>query len=386
MKRVGFFLYSEKIAGVENYLINLINSWPEKNDIIIIFINRNFKSINKLKQKFRRKVIFFFYQDFLKYSFSDKNIFKKLVFKIKFLIFLFLKKNFLLFQLNKLKLDKFLIINGGYPGVLYNLLIAKSWKKYKYKSAWMVVHNYPKKYNLFNYFVQSIIDYYFSLNLSGIVTVSNSGLKSIKKRNFVKKLKLRIIYNGVNKLRANKVFKNKNKLKIIMIAVFEKRKGFDFIFSSLRILKKELHQFKFFLYGDYNKEDKLAIKTLIAKYQLNKDVVIKKYETKKDNIFQNKDLLVLPSKYEIFGLSVIEAMMFKIPVIASNVGGPKEIIKNNETGFLVNYNDDYTMANRIKKLINNKGLYNYIVKNAYREYLKKYNSKNMSQKYFNLLK
>ena len=59
MKRVGFFLYSEKIAGVENYLINLINSWPEKNDIIIIFINRNFKSINKLKQKFRRKVIFF---------------------------------------------------------------------------------------------------------------------------------------------------------------------------------------------------------------------------------------------------------------------------------------------------------------------------------------
>ena len=386
MKRVGFFLYSEKIAGVENYLINLINSWPEKNDIIIIFINRNFKSINKLKQKFRRKVIFFFYQFFLKYSFSDKNIFKKLVFKIKFLIFLFLKKNFLLFQLNKLKLDKFLIINGGYPGVLYNLLIAKSWKKYKYKSAWMVVHNYPKKYNLFNYFVQSIIDYYFSLNLSGIVTVSNSGLKSIKKRNFVKKLKLRIIYNGVNKLRANKVFKNKNKLKIIMIAVFEKRKGFDFIFSSLRILKKELHQFKFFLYGDYNKEDKLAIKTLIAKYQLNKDVVIKKYETKKDNIFQNKDLLVLPSKYEIFGLSVIEAMMFKIPVIASNVGGPKEIIKNNETGFLVNYNDDYTMANRIKKLINNKGLYNYIVKNAYREYLKKYNSKNMSQKYFNLLK
>ena len=114
-----------------------------------------------------------------------------------------------MFQLNKLKLDKFLIINGGYPGVLYNLLIAKSWKKYKYKSAWMVVHNYPKKYNLFNYFVQSIIDYYFSLNLSGIVTVSNSGLKSIKKRNFVKKLKLRIIYNGVNKLRANKVLKIK---------------------------------------------------------------------------------------------------------------------------------------------------------------------------------
>ena len=44
------------------------------------------------------------------------------------------------------------------------------------------------------------------------------------------------------------------------------------------------------------------------------------------------------------------------------------------------------MANRIKKISNKKKLYNFIVKNAYREYLKKYNSKNMSQKYFNLLK
>lgn len=386
MKKIGFFLYSEKIAGVENYLINLINSWPEKNDIIIIFINKNFKKINKLKEKLKRKVIFFLYEDFLQYNFSDSNIFKKIIFKIKFLKFLFLKKNFLLSKLYSLKLDSFLIINGGYPGVIYNLLIAISWKKYKYKSAWMVVHNYPKKCNFFNIFIQLIIDYYFSLNLIGIVTVSNSGLKSIKKRKFIKKLKLRVIYNGVEKLLVNKVNKNKNKLKIIMIAVFEERKGFDFIFRSLRVLKKELSQFNLSLYGDYSKEDKSAIKKLISKYQLNKFVIIKKYQTKKNNIFKDKDVLVLPSKYEIFGLSIIEAMMFKIPAIATNVGGPKEIIKNNKTGFLVNYNNDYIMANTIKNLSNNKVLYNYIVKNAHREYLKNYTSKNMSQKYFNLLK
>ena len=49
--------------------------------------------------------------------------------------------------------------------------------------------------------------------------------------------------------------------------------------------------------------------------------------------------------------------MFKIPVIASNVYS-KEIIRNGKTGFLVNYNNDLRMANRIKKYLIIK---NYII-------------------------
>ena len=39
MSKISFFLYSTKFAGVENYLINLINSWPNKTDKISIIIN-----------------------------------------------------------------------------------------------------------------------------------------------------------------------------------------------------------------------------------------------------------------------------------------------------------------------------------------------------------
>ena len=386
MRKIGFFLYSEKVAGVENYLVNLINSWPGNGDTIFIFINKNFKSIKKLKKKLRRKVIFFIYDDFLKYSFSNNSFFKKIIYKIKSVLFAISKKDFLFDIFNNLNLDNFLIVNGGYPGAIYNLLVAKSWKKFKFKKTWMVIHNYPKKYNYLNFINQTIIDYIISKNLTGIITVSKSGLNSLKDRNFIKNLKIRKIYNGVKKLKINKSYKTKNKFKIIMIAVFEERKGFEFIFRSLKILKKEFNKFKFYLYGDYSHVDKTKIKRLILKYEITENVIIKKYTTQKSKIFENKDLLVLPSKYEIFGLSIIEAMMFKIPVIASNVGGPKEIIRNGKTGFLVNYNNDLRMANRIKKISNNKKLYNFIVKNAYREYLKKYNSENMSQKYYNLLK
>ena len=144
MRKIGFFLYSEKVAGVENYLVNLINSWPGNGDTIFIFINKNFKSIKKLKKILRRKVIFFIYDDFLKYSFSNNSFFKKIIYKIKSVLFAISKKDFLFDIFNNLNLDNFLIVNGGYPGAIYNLLVAKSWKKFKFKKTWMVIHNYPK--------------------------------------------------------------------------------------------------------------------------------------------------------------------------------------------------------------------------------------------------
>jgi glycosyltransferase involved in cell wall biosynthesis len=94
----------------------------------------------------------------------------------------------------------------------------------------------------------------------------------------------------------------------------------------------------------------------------------------------------LPSKYEAFGLALIEAMMFKVPVIASNIGGPKEIIEDTQTGFLVNFGNIKQMCDKIELLNTNKKLYNYIVNKAYKRYHKFFNSKLMSNKYFNLLK
>ena len=47
------------------------------------------------------------------------------------------------------------------------------------------------------------------------------------------------------------------------------------------------------------------------------------------------DILVLPSQREGFGNVIIEAASCALPTIAYNIDGPKEIIKNNITGYLV---------------------------------------------------
>jgi L-malate glycosyltransferase len=54
--------------------------------------------------------------------------------------------------------------------------------------------------------------------------------------------------------------------------------------------------------------------------------------------------MLLPSETESFGLVALEAMACEVPVIASNVGGIPEVVRNGRDGFLVEPGDIATMA------------------------------------------
>ena len=62
---------------------------------------------------------------------------------------------------------------------------------------------------------------------------------------------------------------------------------------------------------------------------------------------------VLTSRAEGFSNSILEYMAAKLPVVATGVGGASEAIIEGETGFLVESNDDETMANRLTELLQN---------------------------------
>lgn len=63
------------------------------------------------------------------------------------------------------------------------------------------------------------------------------------------------------------------------------------------------------------------------------------------------DVFVAPSPYEPFGLVVIEAMACGAPVIATNQGGPPEIISEGKDGYLVHPSDTTLLADRIATLL-----------------------------------
>ena len=75
------------------------------------------------------------------------------------------------------------------------------------------------------------------------------------------------------------------------------------------------------------------------------------------SFYRNIDIFVLPSiQPEPFGLVLIEAMEFGIPVVATRHGGPVEIINDKIDGYLVAYDNPIEMSERICELLENAEL------------------------------
>jgi glycosyltransferase involved in cell wall biosynthesis len=68
------------------------------------------------------------------------------------------------------------------------------------------------------------------------------------------------------------------------------------------------------------------------------------------------DVFVLASKFEMFSLSILEAMRAGLPVIASDVGGNREAVEHGQTGFLVPSGSVKELAGALSLLIDNRGL------------------------------
>lgn len=79
-------------------------------------------------------------------------------------------------------------------------------------------------------------------------------------------------------------------------------------------------------------------------------------------IYRNCLFLVLPSKYEGFGLTVVEAMSFQKPSIVSNKSSLPEVIGN--AGLVVDVLDSTSLASAMRQMVEDKRLYAKLANNA----------------------
>ena len=156
----------------------------------------------------------------------------------------------------------------------------------------------------------------------------------------------------------------------ICLNSFEHHKGVLTLLKAVSIVARKNRNFTLELYGDGNPKVEKEMKTIIKKKSLERIVKIYQRRENTEEIYNNSFCLIQPSFIEPFGMTIIEAMSYSKAVIASKAGGPEEIVINDETGYLVEKNNEEELAEKMLFLLENKEKAYQIGKNGFERFKK----------------
>ena len=144
----------------------------------------------------------------------------------------------------------------------------------------------------------------------------------------------------------------KNK-KIISVGRLEKEKGFDILIDVWKKVNEKHPDWILEIYGEGSLRKKLQEK--IDLLNLEDSLILKGNEKNIQSKYLENSIYVMSSRYEGFGMVLIEAMSCGLPLISFDCPyGPKDIIKDGENGFLVEFGNIEEMAEKINYLIENE--------------------------------
>jgi glycosyltransferase involved in cell wall biosynthesis len=122
----------------------------------------------------------------------------------------------------------------------------------------------------------------------------------------------------------------------------------------------------------------------IKKLNLQEYFILNGFVSDVEDYFSIMDVFVMSSEEEGLGSSVLDAFMYKVPVVSTNAGGLKEVVNGN--GLLSKIKDSEALAYSINELLNSKDLRDTFTETAYRYVLKNHSNEFVSLQYDRLFK
>ena len=177
---------------------------------------------------------------------------------------------------------------------------------------------------------------------AGSVIANSEGLKNLALETM--NIPIKVIYNGIDTKEFKPKFNKNKKLKILCVSRLIQRKGIEYLINAVKSLEVELT-----IIGKGKQESYL-------KSIAPKNVEFLGY-IPHENIgkyYRNSDIFILPSLNEGMSNTILEAMASGLPIITTNTGGTKELIKGN--GFVVSMRDSDAIKKAILKYIENPEL------------------------------
>lgn len=188
-----------------------------------------------------------------------------------------------------------------------------------------------------------------------IVTLTKKDCENYIKE-FTPNANVQCIYNPLTPALLTKKKSNVKKTNTILsIGRLQYQKGYDMLLEVADILFNEysIADWKWVIVGEG--PDREWIERKIEKANLKNKIILEGSRSDVSTYLNNAQLFVLTSRYEGFGLVIVEAQYFDLPVISFDCDmGPSELILDNKNGYLVPCFDKRKMADCIYRLITNE--------------------------------
>lgn len=367
MKKILFVVDEKKMGGVSVLLSDILNKINLKNkeiDVMVLHNSGNYlddlpKGVNLIYGTSFFDVIDLTFKEVLK-SKNIRLIYKKL--KLVFLMRTGLIKNKIVKERKKCitkKYDVEIAFKDGFCAIF--TAYGDSKKKYHWLHTDYSMYDCTANYkNLF-------IDVFSKFD--NIIGISKSVAKKFNEKYDFKNMK--VIYNLINtdkiieKSKEFDVEVNKNKINFISVGRFHNMKGYDRLIDVFAKLKNEINLDNVNLRLVGNGPDFDLVKNKIEENNLEDVITLEGLKKNPFPYVKNSDVFLMCSRYEPFGLVILEAMVLNVPVISTEVASIKEIM-DKKYGMIVDNSED-GLYNAIKKVIENKDILN-----KYKKELKEY--------------
>ena len=136
---------------------------------------------------------------------------------------------------------------------------------------------------------------------------------------------------------------------IIAAGRLTRQKGFDLLISSMDIVVQKHPDWHLTIFGEG--EEANALQQQIEDKKLENHIKLGGSVRNISEQYTKSSIFALTSRWESFGLVVIEAMSHGLPVVAFDADGPKNLIHDNENGFLISNFNTKAFADKLLLLI-----------------------------------
>ena len=336
-KEVSIFVFDLNLGGTEKVMVNLANYLSINNcNVNILMIGSN----NYLQKELLPAISVI--------SLNKKKISQSFIDLIKYI--------------RLQKIDCF--ISNVWPLTVLTILAGFCKRNFN-KKVILVEHCHLERefssYGSIFKFFQTISIYFFYRFSKSIIAVSDGVKEDLCLNKGVDEKKLLVIHNPVDISFNHLVYENQDiknwmtfsHAKFISVGNLKIQKNYPYLLDTLSILKRQGFLFRHLILGEGSQREALTKK--IQSLGLEENVYLAGQVDQPINLIKNADTFILSSKFEGFGLVIVEALAAGTTVVSTDCeSGPSEILSNGDYGYLGPINDPRKFAEVIHYAYLNK--------------------------------